>query len=63
MSNWRWNFGLGPLRYSRPVSTQRKGERKPKSALGVVIALVVTFGLIYLCCWGGVAFLNSQQPS
>jgi len=57
VSNWRWNFGLGPFRYSRPVTVP--GAKKPKKPLGVIIAVVVTLGLVYLCCWGGVAYMNS----
>ncbi|SCF06765.1 hypothetical protein GA0070564_10327 [Micromonospora mirobrigensis] len=60
MSNWRWNFGVGPLRYSRPI----KGPKKPgqkATPIGVIVTLVVTLGLMYLCCWGGVAWMNATN--
>lgn len=65
MSNWRINFGLGPLRYTRRISgSQRRkaGPEQKMTPLGCLITLVVTVGVIYLCCWGGGAWLNSQQP-
>lgn len=63
MSNWRISFGLGPMRYIRRLgaSQQRKaGPEQKTTPLGCLITVVVTVGLIYLCCWGGVAWLNSQ---
>lgn len=64
MSNWRINLGVGPLRYVRALG-RRKGsdpERKGMTPLGCLITLVVVVGVVYLCCWGGVAWMNSQQP-
>ncbi|MEV0156883.1 hypothetical protein AB0H57_24570 [Micromonospora sp. NPDC050686] len=56
MSNWRWNIGIGPVRYSKPITAPKTSKKA--SPLGTVVALVVTLGLMYLCCWGGVWYLG-----
>ncbi|WP_409074073.1 hypothetical protein [Micromonospora chalcea] len=64
MSNWRINFGIGPVRYTRQINRPKKLQQKPDqkmTAKGCLIALVVVAGLVYLCCWGGVAFMNAQS--
>jgi len=63
VSNWRINFGLGPLRYNRALKRQRstqsqQGEQRKMRPLGVIIAIVLALVLVYLCCWGGVAYLS-----
>ncbi|MFI6329845.1 hypothetical protein ACIBBG_16280 [Micromonospora chersina] len=64
MSNWRINLGVGPLRYVRAVGGRKKpaaaGDQQKMTPLGCLITLVVTVGVIYLCCWGGVAWVGSQ---
>ncbi|MGK5737263.1 hypothetical protein [Micromonospora sp. URMC 103] len=59
MSNWRISFGVGPLRYIRQLGRRQQGKPKQKkSALGAVVTLLVVGVAVYLCCWGGVAFLS-----
>lgn len=61
MSNWRINLGVGPLRYTRSINKPKpKPDDKKPGCLGAIITLVVVVGLVYLCCWGGVAFMNAQ---
>lgn len=65
MSNWRISFGVGPLRYIRRVAGNKRprkadGQEQKMTPLGCLITLVVTLGVIYLCCWGGVAWVGSQ---
>lgn len=64
MSNWRINFGLGPLRYTRAVGGKRRkpeGQEQKMTPLGCLITLVVVAGLVYLCCTGGVWWMNRSS--
>lgn len=62
VSNWRINVGVGPLRYVRALGGGKaKSERQGTSPLGCLVSVVVVVGLVYLCCWGGVAWMNGQQ--
>ncbi|SIR65318.1 hypothetical protein [Micromonospora avicenniae] len=62
MSNWRINFGMGPVRYSRQINAPKpKPEQKPMTVKGCLITLVVTVVLVYLCCWGGVAWMTANS--
>lgn len=62
MSNWRINLGLGPIRYVRSLGrAKRPGQpRRRRTGLGVLIAVVVTLGLIWLTCTGLAAWYNHQ---
>ncbi|MCT2277981.1 hypothetical protein M3G91_10125 [Micromonospora chalcea] len=63
MSNWRINFGVGPLRYVRALGSNKKpasGEQQKMSPLGCLITLVVVVAAVWLCCTGAAALYNSQ---
>ncbi|MBQ1042372.1 hypothetical protein KBX03_07620 [Micromonospora sp. C72] len=60
MSNWRINIGAGPLRYSRALNAPKAKNGKKPGCLGSIITLVVVLVFVYLCCWGGVAWVGAQ---
>lgn len=63
MSNWRINFGIGPIRYSKQLKQPKALKPKPDqqmTAKGCLITLVVVVVLVYLCCWGSAAWYNAQ---
>lgn len=65
MSNFRWNVGLGPIRYSRQIGRPRK-EQEPEvkkgGCLTLAITVVVTLALIYGCCTGAVWYVGNATP-